>query len=98
MPWWGGLCCLRLSGQQKPTFCEQVLGVNICLPFLLWSCFSECLRRMLLSTELPFALSMSFVGTGVRCRLGFSRRVDAASYRTAWLRAKVGTQSSEHGV
>jgi hypothetical protein len=53
---------------------------------------------MLLSTELPFALSMSFVGTGVRCRLGFSRRVDAASYRTAWLRAKVGTQSSEHGV
>jgi tetratricopeptide (TPR) repeat protein len=36
--------------------------------------------------------------SGARCRLGFSRRVDAASYRTASLRAKVGTQSSEHGV
>jgi hypothetical protein len=47
---------------------------------------------MLLSTEFLFALSMSFVGTGARCRLGFSRKVDAASYRTASLRAKVGTQ------
>jgi hypothetical protein len=53
---------------------------------------------MLLSTEFLFALSVSFVGWEARCRLGFSRRVDAASYRTASLRAKVGTQSSEHGV
>jgi hypothetical protein len=53
---------------------------------------------MLLSTEFLFALFVSFIGTGARCRLGFSRRVDAASYQTASLRAKVGTQSSEHGV
>ena|SRR6201993_2587482 len=53
---------------------------------------------MLLSTEFLFALSVSFVGWEARCRLGFSRRVDAASCRTASLRAKVGTQSSEHGV
>ena len=53
---------------------------------------------MLLSTEFLFALSVSFVGTGGRCRLGFSRRVDAASSQTATLRAEVGTQSSEHGV
>jgi hypothetical protein len=53
---------------------------------------------MLLSTEFLFALSVSFVGTEARCRLGFSRRVDAASYRTASFRAKVDTQSSEHGV
>ncbi len=32
-----------------------------------------------------------------RCRLGFERRVDAAIYRTAFM-AKVGSQSSEHGV
>jgi hypothetical protein len=53
---------------------------------------------MLLSTEFLFALFVSFIGTGARCRLGFSRRFDAASYQTASLRAKVGTQSSEHGV
>src|SRR3984885_13549297 len=65
---------------------------------LLLLLFLLTLRRMLLSTEFLFALSVSFVDTGARCRLGFSRRVDAASYRTASLRAKVGTQSSEHGV
>ena len=81
--------------EQKPTFYEQVLGVNICVPSLF---LGLMLRRMLLSTEFLFALSVSFVDTGARCRLGFSRRVDAASYRTASLRAKVGTQSSEHGV
>ena len=32
-----------------------------------------------------------------RCRLGFERRIDAAIYRTAFT-AKVGSQSSEHGV
>ena len=32
-----------------------------------------------------------------RCRLGFERRVDAAIYQTAFM-AKVGSQSSEHGV
>jgi hypothetical protein len=53
---------------------------------------------MLLFTEFLFALSVSFVGWEARCRLGFSRRVDAASYRTASLRTKVGNQSSEHGV
>src|ERR1700759_5160043 len=53
---------------------------------------------MWLSTEFLFALSVSFVGTEARCRLGFSGRVDAASCRTASFRAKVGTQSSEHGV
>ena len=81
---------------EKATFYEQVLGVNFDLPSLglLWL----MLRRMLLSTEFLFALSVSFVDTGARCRLGFSRRVDAASYRTASLRAKVGMQSSEHGV
>jgi hypothetical protein len=86
-------------GGHWPTFYEQVLGVNIRLPFRLWfSMLDGCLRRMLLSTEFLFALSMSFVVRKLRCRLGFSRRVDAASYRTASLRAKVGTQSSEHGV
>jgi hypothetical protein len=87
---------LSIATDEKPTFYEQVLGVNIDLPSL--GLLSLMLRRMLLSTEFLFALSMSFVGTGARCRLGFSGRVDAASYRTASLRAEVGTQSSEHGV
>jgi hypothetical protein len=87
---------MRFDANEKPTFYERVLGVNICVPS--FGFVGGCLGRMLLSTEFLFALSMSFVGTGARCRLGFSRRVDAASYRTASLRAKVGTQSSEHGV
>ena len=53
---------------------------------------------MLLCTEFLFALSVSLVGTGAQCRLGFSRRVEAASFQTASSRAEVGTQSSEHGV
>ena len=80
-------------------FYEQVTEVKICSLFflLLGFCFCCCLglRRMLLSTGFLFALLVSF--SEARCRLGFSRRIDAAIYRTA-SKAKTPPQSSEHGV
>src|ERR1700676_4090995 len=52
-------------------------------------------RRMLFSTGFLSALLVSL--SEARCRLGFSRRIDAAIYRPAW-KAKTRSQSSEHGV
>jgi len=78
-----------MSGSLESRF---VFGFSFHRAFLLLLLGS---RRMLFSTGFLFALLVSL--SEARCRLGFSRRIDAAIYRPAW-KAKTRSQSSEHGV
>src|SRR5260370_5903520 len=76
---------------------ERVTGVKVCFWFFGFTGLLLLLllgsRRMLFSTGFLFALFVSL--SEARCRLGFSRRIDAAIYRPAW-KAKTRSQSSEH--
>jgi hypothetical protein len=95
--------CFRIAGHSgvtvasyKPTFYEQVTDVKLLFSFignlpLLLVARHVALHRVSIRT-----LDELFI-VQARCRLGFERRVDAAIYRTAFT-AKVGSQSSEHGV
>jgi hypothetical protein len=61
--------------------------------FLRWRlCFSFQLRRMLFSTLFLYALGY---GPEALCRFGSYGEVDAASFRSASLRAQPRAQSSE---
>ena len=64
-------------------FYEEVTEVKVCFFPSLGFCFCCCfwLRRMLFSTGFLFALLVSL--SEARCRLGFSRRIDAAIDWTA---------------
>src|SRR5260370_15717469 len=70
---------------RKRVFYERVTGVKVCFwvfPFVgLLLLLLLGSRRMLFSTGFLFALLVSL--SEARCRLGFSRRIDAAIYRPA---------------
>ena len=88
------LVCHQLEfpvSSHRPTLYEQVLGVKILGPFLLLFSLLMMFATHVLSTEFPFARSVSLVGTDALCRLGSVEEVDAASYQTASFRAEVST-------
>ena len=82
---------------EKRGFYEKVTDVNTSfLFFLRWRlCFSFRLQCMLFSTMFLYALSLSH---SALCQLGSYGEVDAASFRSASLRAQPRAQSSERGI